>query len=46
MKDELGEKITTEFVSLRPKAYIVIQQMAIMKKKRKRHKKACHKKKN
>ena len=46
MKDELGEKITTEFVSLRPKAYIVIQQMVIIKKKRKRHKKVCHKQKN
>ena len=40
MKDELGEKITTEFVSLRPKAYIVIQQMAIMKKKKEKAQKS------
>ena len=45
MKDELGEKITTEFVSLRPKAYIVIQQMAIMKKKGKGTKKCVIKRK-
>ena len=45
MKDELGEKVVTEFVALRPKTYsYLVEDDDDSIKKTKRNKKVCNKK--
>ena len=46
MKDQLAEKIITKFVGLRQKIYSYLVDDGSEDKKRKTHKKVCHKKKN
>ena len=43
MKDELGEKITKEFVAIRRKTYSYLIDDGSEDKKNKMHKKVCHK---
>ena len=43
MKDELGEKITKEFVAIRRKIYSYLIDDGSEDKKSKMHKKVCHK---
>ena len=43
MKDELGEKITKEFVAIRRKTYSYLIDDGSEDKKCKMHKKMCHK---
>ena len=45
MKDKLGEQIMKEFVALRARLYSYLKDNNDEDKKRKRHKKVCHKKK-
>ena len=46
MKDQLAEKIITKFVGLRQKIYSYLVDDDSEDKKRKTHKKVCHKNKN